>query len=46
MSNKGKKLPQVKTLEWYRKNDPEYLAKHPDIYKELVDNQYNNNKLK
>lgn len=41
MAKDGQKAPQYKTLDWYRKNNPEYLLKHPDIYKELVENQYN-----
>ncbi len=24
------------TLEWYRKNNPEYLREHPDIFRELL----------
>ena len=43
MAKDNQKAPQYKTLEWYRKNDPEYLKEHPDIYRKLVENQYNKN---
>lgn len=30
------------TLEWYRKNNPEYLREHPDIFRELLQKEKEN----
>ena len=29
------------TLEWYRKNNPEYLRKHPDVFRDLLQKKNN-----
>lgn len=33
-----------KDLEWYRKNDPDYLRNNPKIYEDLINKELNSNK--
>lgn len=36
--------PLTHSLEWYRRNNPDFLRDNPDFYKQLVEQEYNSNK--
>lgn len=38
-TKEGNMPEESRSLEWYRRNDPEYLLKHPTVYNRLVNNE-------